>query len=424
VTTSTTAVAEVSFAQERRLRALHERGAAGPAGKNIPLVFTARDGVDTSALVEAVRLIVERHPVLRMRFVERDGAFYARRVPVADVPCPVVAGTALPATEEAARALVRKEVDRPFEAFGWPLLRVGVVRTDPVMCYVSMDHLISDGWSQNVALADLREFYREVITGRPAMLPPAADPLRDVADERRRFAVGAESERRVGALLRSLGGRPLHPPFGLPTSGWRTDRGRYREIALLDAAGADEFIRLCRRHGATPFMGALAAIGAAQAVVADAADVGFLVALHNRESAEAQRSIGWYANMLPLYFQNSTQMTHTLRAVRVAMMGMLDHHDLPLARALESPSADAGPASARPSCFVSFSDDRQGDPGGSPQAWERQVYAASYRAGYGLWISWSDLGMYATVASPDPGTDLDALEAFEAALVHAFREPR
>jgi len=434
-----------SYAQARRVRTVAGEYAEGlePAGKTIPMVCLVPDRLDIAALDEAVRRLIRRHAALRHRFVEDCGAVSLEHVSAGAVACETVeaahlaAGTAdREAADRAVMQHVRAEVDRPFDVLGWPLLRVGVVQGgDTSVCYVSADHLVTDGWSQSLMLLELPVLYRSVLAGSPDPLPPAADFLLFSAAERRRFDAGSALDGPVTALRRSLGNRPLHPPFALDLP-WDETCGRYQQRPLLDAEQLRALGDWCRERKSTLFMVTLAALGVALRECVGIEQAGVLIATHNRDELWVQTGIGWYANMLPLYFPVVGAIADTVPKVRRALMATLAFHELPLARA-----ADGMPREQvrddRPSCFVSLTDDRSGNGdaaapalggptpagGGSPDGgpgWQRIPLAPAYRRGYGIWISLHDTGLTLATASPaihGNGRQLDDLEAaFAAAL--------
>ena len=73
----------------------------------------------------------------------------------------------------AARDLAAGEARAPFDLAAGPLLRVRLLRLgadDHVVC-VTMHHIVSDGWSSSVLIAELSELYRAAVAGEPPALP-------------------------------------------------------------------------------------------------------------------------------------------------------------------------------------------------------------------------------------------------------------
>lgn len=421
-----------SFAQERRVRLVRHLLAHGlrPSSKTIPLLVRLPDPVDVDVLREAVGELVARHPVLRHRFAcTGDGPaarVTAEPVPVTPPPCeelrPGPDGDTAGDTA-GVPARIRAAIDGPFDVSGWPLLRVGVVTGDQPLLYLSMDHLVADAESLTVLRRDLAEIYDAVLCGRAAELPRPPDYFAFAAAERGRLA--GQRDARAAALHRTLGGRPAQPLFPLADGSWSPDTGRYVDLHLLDAGGAQRLEQRCRAERATPFVGVLAAFGTALRAACGVDEVGVSIATANRDHAGGPNGVGWYANVLPVYYPAADGFGATLRGARRALMAALEHYDLPIAGVLPAPDA-APPSAPRPvGCFVSFSDARTAaggtrsadDPGG----WEPVPVAPAYGASYAVWTVRADDGLWAKIAAPSPGPAGQILDGFEAAFVAELR---
>ncbi len=423
-----------SYAQERRIRKACERGDGRPAprAKTIPVVCRVPGPVDVAALEAAVRVFVRRHRLLRHRFTARGDRVAVHEVVdrADEIRCTVTRRADLPAQPGAEERFIRDEIDRPFDVLRWPLLRFGLVDSAQPVFYLCMDHLVTDGWSIFLAKAQIEELYGAVLTGRPARLGPAGDFFRHSGAERRRYADGPVLEEQIEAFQQLLGGRPVHPSCPVDGAAWNPGAGRYRRIHLLDPPAAAEFGRICRTAKSTVFMGLLAAYGVAVREATGREQAGVLVAMHNRDEARVRDSVGWYANMLPLYFPTAdvTRFTEALRHVRAGLMALLDHHALPLSRIVDCLPADdyAAAGEQLPTCFMSFMDLRtpvRAAPAGPPDpvpVWERVEYPPSYRLGYGMWLLLKDDGLSAMVASPAEHGDGCALERFESTFAHVL----
>lgn len=418
-----TVIPRPGFAQDRRLRSVRmarERGQA-IGGKNIPLLFEVTEELDVAAVEEATRRLVTRHGALRHRFAHHDGVTVLRPVE-AGILCTTVDGDALSSTQDVLQH-VRALVDRPFDLMDWPLLRLGVVRlAGRSLCYLSVDHLVTDGWSQSVLAAELPALYREVVSERRAKLPQAGNYLAFTAEQRDRFASGPELGNRVAALRRTLRGRPVQPRFPLAVSGWDSNHGRYTKLRMLDADLVQPFVDRCKAARATPFVGVLASVGAAMRAAGGGDTAGVLFATHNREAAENHTGVGWYANMLPLYFRGGNGFKETVRNARAALMTVIEHHELPLALLLDHlPDGHDGEAGVKCSTFfVSFADDRATAQHDRHEPWQRVFLQPTYRSGYGLWFSLHHGGLDVWTASPRPGCE-HVLAEFESEIAHALR---
>ncbi|MCK9899586.1 amino acid adenylation domain-containing protein [Frankia sp. Cpl3] len=130
------------------------------AAYNIPISLRFHDGIDFEVLDRALHALVERHSVLRWRFVaDGDGTLVA--APVPDFRIPVARRTAEPG-EQDWRVHADELAAAPFDLAAAPPVRALVVECSDgsaVLCLV-IHHIIVDGRSLQVLTEDLTALYR------------------------------------------------------------------------------------------------------------------------------------------------------------------------------------------------------------------------------------------------------------------------
>src|SRR5690606_17179700 len=110
-----------------------------------------RGRVDVPALEKAFHAVLERHAILRTRFIERDG------VPVQVVEAtPAFALGCAPLVDDAADLAKRlQEAARtPFDLSRAPLLRASLLSASDTshVLLVSLHHIVSDAWSNAILI--------------------------------------------------------------------------------------------------------------------------------------------------------------------------------------------------------------------------------------------------------------------------------
>ncbi|MGV9827103.1 amino acid adenylation domain-containing protein, partial [Gordonia sp. NPDC003429] len=142
-------------------------------------VLRLADPVDPDRLRGAVDGLFTHHPALRSAFVQTaDGATAAIVPPRVDVPWRTVE---LGAVDEATRRsavdeVVATERITPFDLAAPPLLRVVTVRdADGVTVVITNHHILFDGWSGPLVLADLLALYATGTTYTGQQDSPTAD---------------------------------------------------------------------------------------------------------------------------------------------------------------------------------------------------------------------------------------------------------
>ncbi|MBV8200961.1 MAG: amino acid adenylation domain-containing protein, partial [Acidobacteria bacterium] len=150
-----------SFGQER-LWFLDRLGAGGPA-YNLPSVLRLRGELAWPALAAALAALVRRHESLRTTFAAAGGQVVQVVAPAGAVPLPVVELAALPgaAREAEGRRLATAAACRSFALERGPLLRATLLRlgAGEHVLLLALHHVVSDGWSQGVMLAELGKLY-------------------------------------------------------------------------------------------------------------------------------------------------------------------------------------------------------------------------------------------------------------------------
>jgi hypothetical protein len=305
----------------------------------VPVALRFVGPLDTGALAAAWAAIVDRHEVLRTRFVAQDGvAGQVVAAPAgADLPLVDVSGEAQP--HGRTRDLVAEDVAAPFDLAAAPAWRARLIRTGPTDHVLSLvlHHVICDEWSVEVLRSELAERYAAFRSGDAAPLPPLTVQYRDFAAWQRDWLQGDVLDGQLAWWQERLAALP---PLDLPT-----DRPR---PAVLTTAGAthhftvdpgivDGLRAVARRSGATMFMTLLAAFDVVLGRWADQDDVAVGTPIANRTRAEVEGLIGFFVNTLVIRTDLSGDPTfdEVVRRVRAAVLGAHAHQDVPFEQLVE-----------------------------------------------------------------------------------------
>jgi len=275
-----------------------------PAAYLVQITCDLVGDVDAGGLALAWQQVVARHPALRVGF--RWGADGAGQVVHAHAVVPLVAtdlrGDPVADQDAAIAHYVRRDRERGLPPDRPPLLRMALFRRsdDRVHCVLTHHHLLLDGWSQQLLLAELLAAYDRLgdggaaatETGPAPSVPPAPRAYLDwlanqSLDAARRFW----QERLHGFVPR--------PPAGVGTV---CPPGRYRTLEhLVPAPTAAALDAYARRHRLT--IGTLVQAGWALllARASGSTDVAFGLTLSGRpaELPGATEALGLFINTLP-----------------------------------------------------------------------------------------------------------------------------
>ncbi|GAA0401948.1 hypothetical protein GCM10010357_23800 [Streptomyces luteireticuli] len=224
------------------------RGEGAPDPYHVQTVLDLEGPVDTAALRAALSALTAQHPALRAGFRWNGHGQAVQTVPGSvEVPLREADLSHLPEEERerAADEAARRDRDEPFDPAVPPLLRAVLLRLGGTRSrlLLSYHHILMDGWSMQVALADLAGLYGQAASGaapRPAARPSALVYLRHLADQDAELAVKAWRALLDGVteptLLTSPGreerGRPRTVLLELPPERTAALRARARERAL------------------------------------------------------------------------------------------------------------------------------------------------------------------------------------------------
>ncbi|WP_197475810.1 condensation domain-containing protein, partial [Oleiphilus sp. HI0043] len=120
------------------------------------------------ALINALELTVARHDALRASFSE-DGTSF-RVFDYQEIQCGLEN-----IEKQALEELIESEAREPLDLVNGPLFRVRLLKESDTCHYLifTAHHIICDGWSLGIVIADLSAFYNSTVKGNSADLEEA-----------------------------------------------------------------------------------------------------------------------------------------------------------------------------------------------------------------------------------------------------------
>jgi amino acid adenylation domain-containing protein len=322
--------------EQQRLWLLQQR-APRSCAYNVGLAFRIEGPVDASALREALRAIVARHPALRTAFeatadglVQSVGASYD---PWAELP---------PTGDGTVRAIADAFFAEPFDLAEPRMLRASLLPEDgAAILLLHLHHIAVDGWSLNVLFDDLSTTYLQAIGHRPALEPPraGATPL-DFAAWQQAWHASGDYQRQRDALRSRLADftddGPLPPRAGLQEPG----RAQLL-VTSLDAGRLSGLDRLSAQWGLTRFQLLLGVYAWSLYGVTGHTRLRIAGPVANRPVQEFENSVGMFANtvLLPLTVDPREDLRSEILRLADTTRTYLDHQDVALADAWAAPQA-------------------------------------------------------------------------------------
>ncbi|WP_037583730.1 non-ribosomal peptide synthetase [Stigmatella aurantiaca] len=229
----------------------------------------------------------------------------------------------------------------PFSLSQGPLLRACLLHLDEhlFVLFLSMHHIISDGWSMGVLVRELASLYQSLLHSAPSTLPDLPFQYADFASWQRSWLLGPRLLSQLAWWREHLRGAPLslHLPTDFPRPPVLSSRGASVPV-LLPASLSRSLHSLCLREGVTPFMALIAVFQLllSRYSAQDDICVGFPIANRNLPSLEGL--IGFFANTLLLRSRlpRDSSFLQLLSQVRSSSLGAYAHQDVPFDKLVEA----------------------------------------------------------------------------------------
>lgn len=340
---------ELSYGQ-RSMWFVH-RLAPDSAAYTVAYAGRIRGRLDVPALERAVQALVDRHPMLRTTYTERDG----QPVALVHPHWPVrIATHRIGADAAELEQWVQTETDRPFDLRTGPVLRLTLLQrelggqeTDHVLL-LTVHHIAVDFWSIDIILDELRALYAAEHGAGPAT-PPGAPPDRyvDYAAQQTRMLAGPDGEKLWEYWRETLRGElpTLALPTDRPRPAVQTYGGALHRFSI-DTQVTAGLKQLGRAVGATPYMTLLAAYAVLLHRYSGQDDLVIGSPFACRDRAGLMGMVGYVTNPLPLRVDVSEDPSFValLGQVKDTVLGAIAHQEYPLPLLVERlrPVRDAG----------------------------------------------------------------------------------
>jgi acyl carrier protein len=331
----------LSFAQQR-LWVLDRIEPNNPL-YNIPRALRLKGNLNVEALTSALNEIVRRHESLRTTFTSGADGEPQQVISeslMIDVAVRNLRGMPREQREEAALKIAAEEARTPFDLSTGPLLRAMLLELDPQehVLLLTMHHIVSDAWSSGVFFRELGELYTAFLQGKASPLPPLAIQYADYAAWQREYLQGEVLDQQLNYWRKHLNGAPalIQLPSDRPRPAVRQFLGAYEPIQFATNT-AEAVRRFSKQQGVTPFMTMLAAFKALISRYSGEKHIVLGTDIANRTTAETERLIGFFINLLPLHTDLSGDPTfHELVfRVREVALGAYAHQDIPFDKLVE-----------------------------------------------------------------------------------------
>jgi amino acid adenylation domain-containing protein len=330
----------VSFAQQR-MWFLHQMEPASPA-YNIPATVRLQGLLDLDALSLTLSEIVRRHEILRTTFSLEEGEPVQLVHPPAPLHLDLHDLSHLPDSERmvVARRLAQEQAQQPFDLSVGPLLRASLLKLsdEEHVVQFTMHHIISDGWSMGVLIREVAELYRAYASGTETGLAELEIQYADFAAWQREWLQGETLDNQLAYWREQMSGAPalLELPADHPRPAAQSYRGATHTVTI-----PSEVLRslkeISRKEGVTLFMTLLAAWQTLLSQYSGQEDIVVGSPIAGRNRAETESLIGFFVNTLVLRTDvgGNPSFRELLKRVREVTLGAYAHQDVPFEKLVE-----------------------------------------------------------------------------------------
>ncbi|MFJ3722511.1 condensation domain-containing protein [Streptomyces sp. NPDC090045] len=286
--------------------------------------------LDIPVLEQAFTAVTERHEALRTSFGtdEHGDPVQAVRPAAALLSVPVTEVT--PDGADAAMATI---LDEPFDLEKDLLVRLHVLRLGPQEHHMLLvvHHIVSDGRTMEIIIAELAVLYAAFAAGLPSPLPPLPVQVADVAVWQNQRLSGSR-RRLLDYWLPALqGATGVVPPTDAPPRPAPGSWGRTYQLPV-PAETVQALRNVGSAHNATLFMVTLAACHTLLSWYTGVRDGAVASPYTYRDRPEIDSLAGAFMNYLVLRADLSGDPTFTevLGRVRERTAADFEHHELPI----------------------------------------------------------------------------------------------
>jgi amino acid adenylation domain-containing protein len=327
-------VGVLSYAQER-LWLLHQLQPDLPLYNEISLIKLT-GFLDANLLEQSFNQVLQRHQVLRSKFIAQDGKPVAQIAPNLKISLPLVEIRQETNPEARVIALATQEARKPFDLAEFPLFRLKLYRLSEKqhLWLMVVHHIICDGWSMGIFIREIATLYADLKRGNPLSLPKLPIQYVDFSWWEKQLPDNI-FETQLNYWEKQLSGSL--PKLELPsinrqieTNNIHSCRGAKKSV-LLSTQLSQALKTLSQQQNVTLFMLLLAAFKVLLSRYTNLSDILVGSPIANRSRPELERIIGIFLNTLVLRsdLSGNPSFSELLQQVKQVALEAYAHQDLP-----------------------------------------------------------------------------------------------
>lgn len=321
----------------------------GNPALNVAVRWEIRGAFKASTLEAAFRKVVQRHEILRTRFVERNGRPYQEAVADINFKMSVIDLRGMASEQRQARILSIGEetAQAPFDLGTPGLFRVTLLMAENErgVLLITAHQSCFDGWSIRVLGREVGEIAAAIDAGRPPVLPELPLQYGDYALWQQEYLQGYGFETEKAFWRETMKDAPYFEVAPDHQRGRvKTSHGNILSIAQ-PVAFSERMDAAARAHRVSQYSYGAAIVSAVLHRLTLAPTVLFGSQVAGREHSDLEDMIGVFINNLVLRFDFASDISFAehIQAVSATVEGVLNHQRMPFNKLVEliNPVRDA-----------------------------------------------------------------------------------
>ncbi|MBC8756558.1 amino acid adenylation domain-containing protein [Kordia sp. YSTF-M3] len=315
----------LSFAQERLW--FIEQYEQGTNAYHIPLLVELEKDTDADRLKGAIQQVIQRHEILRTIFKQEDEHYI--QVVIQDE---LVINEYLHENTNIEDQIVR-DINTPFDLQNELPIRVSFYQQeDKVQLLITIHHIASDGWSEDILLKEIDAIYKGEV------LPNLGIQYKDFSIWQREYLQGDLLKNQQDYWQEKLEG---YEPLGMPTDKIRPKQIDYSGADVLFSLNAElsnKLRNLSKVQGCTMYTTLVSGFFILLNKYTSQDDIILGTPIANRHYSEIQDLIGFFVNSLALReeLNQENTITELLSQVQNNLIEAQRSQDIPFEKIVET----------------------------------------------------------------------------------------
>ncbi|WP_143484398.1 non-ribosomal peptide synthetase, partial [Pseudoalteromonas piscicida] len=315
--------------------------AKGNSQYNMLGTLSLKGEFNIDACRSALKVLLERHEILRTHFIEKEGQPYQRIKPVDEPAFKMIDWQSHEQTDSKVIDFIRQETQFSFDLAQGNLFRTHVLQcSDSEFVLVfNLHHIICDDWSVKNLVSEFAELYNSLTLNTQPKLSSLPVQYADFASWQKQWLETAEAKSGINFWTDYLSGAPeLH---SLPLDHPRPVKANYEGQALIFELGAErkaELQKLANQADTTLFVVLQSLFSVLLAKFGQQDDVVMGVPVAGRQHHDLDNLIGFFVNTIATRTQ--VNLSETFAALfernRDNLLEAFNHQNIPFDMVVEA----------------------------------------------------------------------------------------